>query len=504
MSFLIKLKRLWGVNMSKLLELGLSPIEVANALTAIAIIKNTNIYDKASCNAGVAAQDQLIHSLNRFTGNTVRSFGLLSDPEFNLPYAECANSGYNYAAVLLVPLPDGRNIRCDYLHTEGYDWSWTADRKLEKITKLYKDRDILCYSTNPLAYLQFRVLPTERLKYNLNEDPCCDADFNGCAPVFLGIELEVEKKGSTPRRIEHMVAKDLGMDYMILKSDASLQNGFEIVTAPATIGFHLQAWDKFFDPDSGSARHLSSYASGRCGMHVHISRKALSPMHLGKMLAFMNNHENRDFITTVAQRNSSYSKFVENRSFHVKSKLASAMVEAHKELNTAKDDAAIKAAQAKIGAIRAKIVMGAGSISNMLHDMERGGERYNSINLTKADTVEFRIFRGNVSKVSMLKNIEFTHAVVEFCREATFRTKVLNQPEMEERKLKRKENTDYALHHTYFLDWLSKDTSGNYNNLKLWLQTHKVSDKFSKRKPSKHAPAKCRDRYTEDEIRACA
>lgn len=381
------------------------------------------------------------------------------------------------------------------------NYSYDSDNTLVYNESLYPSGDILNYSADPMQYLTHKHLKTEKRTGNLTQDASSDDTYSGVGVVFLGVELEVEKKSTTPAGIERSVIGDLTKDYAILKSDGSLNNGFEIVTAPATLAYHQQAWDKFFDKENGSARHLTSWASGRCGMHVHICRKVFTPLHLGKFTAFINNNENRGFVTTIAGRNNnSYSAYSEDRPFLIKAKMVSQigqLTDSLPELTERKKVEAVKT----IETLKARLNRGKQGSDELCRDILSGGGR-GAVNCGKGPTVELRIFKGNVSKTSFFKNLEFTHAVVEFTRDATFRTKPLTEAERAERKRKNKENTEYHLHFEYFLDWLGKDTTGNYNNLKLWLQTHKITDKYKIPKQTSKTPVN--KRVFEDEIRATA
>ncbi len=493
--------------MSKLLESGFNPAQVAKLASNLEVIKNVNRPNRDSVMRAINALTDM-HAIvaGKIGTSSYDKFMNFCKVNFNLDFALCRWHEERYPLEMLVAIPDGRGsyARADLLLQTDWDWAYAENGNVIKTSRLYGTTNILSYTADPLQYLKFRCLPEEKLTYTNKDDVCCNDEYSGVAPVFLGIELEVEKREKCPNKIEHMVAADLGMDYMVLKSDSSIQNGFEIVTAPATIGFHLKAWDRFFDTEKGSSKHLTSWTSGRCGMHVHIGRSAFTPMHLGKFFAFINNNENREFITSIGGRNSHFSKFIEDKSFHVKSKLVSHMGDLYKKLKAT----TIKEEQTKIekemAIIRAKLTRSTGEIINFIQNTTsmKKEERHSAVNLAKQGTVEVRIFRGNIMKVGMLKNLEFVHAAVEFTREATFRTHALTPEEMAERKLKRKEYTDYALHYTYFLDWLQNDDTGNYNNLKQWLQTHKMTDKFAKKKVSSKVPPD--KRITDDDIRACA
>lgn len=495
------------MNMSKLLELGFSADEITQITGLINLIKTAKPNKLDQVNKGYTANQKMTQLISRRinTGN-MATIGDFTKTHFELPFEICSYNRALFPSIMLTTLPDGKKVLIKALLQGDLPWMLDGNGKIIPSEFLYGNRDILDYNTNPLSMLSFKFLPHEKIS-NAKDNTYVesyDAQYDGNAPVFLGIELEVERKNSTPAKIERLVIADLGKDYAILKSDSSLDNGFEIVTAPATIGYHLKSWDKFFDKENGSARFLSSYANGRCGMHVHIDRKCMTPMHLAKLTAFLNNIENREFLTTIAGRASDrFAKFTEEKTFSIKAKFISSISALNKELINAKPERK-KEIQDQMAKLRSSAARGANDIHDMLNNITYNSRDYKNscVNLAKLDTVEIRIFKGNVSKIGMLKNLEFVHASVEFCREATFRTKSLDAAEIEERILKRKENTDYTLHHTYFMDWLSKDTTGNYNNLKLWLQDRKITNKFLKKKQSSKTPPD--KMVTNDDIRACA
>lgn len=222
------------------------------------------------------------------------------------------------------------------------------------------------YSAKPMDYGQgFRYLPTERLPVE---------------PLWLGVELEVQPKDKSDRDLKwaHAIRDTLG-DFAIMKRDGSIGFGVEIVTVPATLAYHRQAWDRFFDEAaplliSWSAKNGNSEAV--CGMHVHMSRAALTPYQHGKMLVFINNASNKRLIETLAGRyGSSFSRISERKVTHGLKK----------------------------------------------HEASHSGhyEALSTSTHTNGKTVELRIFRGNVARHGFFRNLEFTQALAEFCAETS-------------------------------------------------------------------------------------
>lgn len=296
---------------------------------------------------------------------------------------------------------------------------------------------ILEYNANPLDYLSFKQLPHE--KPGQFED----------ALRYYGVELEVNsRKAATHAETCKKVHEDIGTDFAILKFDRSTgELGFEIVTAPATLAYHRQAWEKFF---AGSASLVSSWENGRCGMHVHISRAAFqNPSHLSKMMAFYNAPINKDFIERIAGRQSEYA---------IIDPKANVMVAKMLGIESNKGEAARP--------INATFKAGKGT-----------QKKYSAVNLQHTDTVEVRIFKGNVSKIGFFKNLEFVDAVMEYSKVLRYNSKI-SEAEKKLRAMRVKngakgEEMDiYSIHFKDFLTWLEKDKTNSYTCLRLWL--HKI------------------------------
>ena len=386
----------------------------------LALLAYNELYD-AICRAVVFPSiGKRLEILNSIFGSTV------------IPCYE----GY-YPHTFLIDGPDGGRLLNHYLtriNEFEYDYSTGKFKNVAGREFLFGNKNILDHSTDPLRYLDFLKLKHEKR----DEDTC-----------YLGIELEVERKEDTPKDIMFSVMKDLGKHYAILKKDGSLQNGgFEIVTAPATYGVHLTAWDKFF---ANSAKYLDSYNNGHCGIHVHISRRAFTPLHLAKMTSFYNYDHNLNFITKVAGRTSTFAQF-KNKDM----------------LDKLRGKSATK-------------LKGMKGLLNNIYGHSGGRQKYEAVNLCKPDTVEIRIFRGNVAKLGFFKNIDFVQAVFDY-------TKIASCMNFDV-------GTENSLHYEAFLRWLKEQPK--YNSLKLWLSKHgylelkekKVNEKF---------------KINEEEVKRCA
>lgn len=182
--------------------------------------------------------------------------------------------------------------------------------------------------------------------------------------LLYGVELEVESK--TDQQAGAQWVRDRMSDkYCVLKHDGSLgDTGFEIVTRPDSMAVHRRMFAAILDDNPG--KRLRSWIGGRCGMHVHVTKAALSQLQLAKMLCFLNDPGNAAFVSAVAGR--------------------------------------LPCSWCKVS-------------PKKMSDVRHNPDRYVALNIT-AKTAEFRIFRGTLLASSFLKNLEFVEALVAYCAPA--------------------------------------------------------------------------------------
>ncbi len=201
--------------------------------------------------------------------------------------------------------------------------------------------------------------------------------------VYLGCELEYETNNRN--RAQLNVGK-LMHGHALMKSDGSIKNGFEIVTCPATLDIHLDIFKKFYDnmpPDLKVEKNV--------GMHVHVSRKPLSQLTLGKMTEFLNRLDNKQFIAHIAGRiDNSYARMNDERTVTFPWK--------HRN----------------------------------------GGDRYNALNLNNSNTVEVRLFATPMNYKEFASRLQFVQALVDYC-----------MPAQSNESLKKQ------THYESFMHWLS-------------------------------------------------
>lgn len=195
------------------------------------------------------------------------------------------------------------------------------------------------------------------------------------AALCFGVELEMEhKRDNTPSgqvALSQALQGRIGgpKRRYVLARDGSLNaSGVELITNPYTLAFHQNEFD-WPTVLSGVAKiGRSGKNTSACGMHVHCNRKAISALQLGKALVLVNSPKNKALVTRIAQRESN------NYTNLIQKKLAD------------------------------------GRVAN--------SSKYEAMHLS-AETVEFRIFKGNLRYDRVLKNIEFCHSVLMFAKAAS-------------------------------------------------------------------------------------
>jgi len=224
-----------------------------------------------------------------------------------------------------------------------------------------------------------------------------DASFESSAfgEFHMGIELELATNGFVHEAVDDLRSQ-LGEDYIICKSDGSLPSGgVEIVTTPRGLADHIKrfkAWQV--------SSLYRAWNTGVCGMHVHLDSHAFTRMTLGKFIVFINDAKNAEFIRKIAGRHP-----------HIDSQAQSyCAAEGQEVLNNP--------SKALKGKSTNRYYM-VNTTCLRRAEAERLGVHY--VGERQFDTVELRIFRASLKKERLLAQIEFTHAVVMFCRIASMR-----------------------------------------------------------------------------------
>ena len=91
--------------------------------------------------------------------------------------------------------------------------------------------------------------------------------------LFLGVELELDNGGCDRENASDLTKiANADASHIYIKTDGSLDEGFEIVTHPMTLQYHMEKmpWQDL----TREALHLGyrSHKAGTCGLHCHVNR----------------------------------------------------------------------------------------------------------------------------------------------------------------------------------------------------------------------------------------
>lgn len=189
----------------------------------------------------------------------------------------------------------------------------------------------------------------------------------GKGPRFLGVELELETNEDCDREYCAEKVFNTVNNFCILKEDGSLDDGFEIVSCPATLDKHKNLWDDLFRKLGGLI------ADDNCGMHVHVSKKSLTILSITKIVKFCNSRANAKFIEFIAGRyNDSYAVTTDENEIYKKVK-------------------------------------------------ENKIFRNSLVNIIPTDTIEFRMFAATTNLNTFISRLEFVDALCEYVRNTSIK-----------------------------------------------------------------------------------
>ena len=211
--------------------------------------------------------------------------------------------------------------------------------------------------------------------------------------LHIGVENEFDRKrNSNGKPIQYLGNKIASLINVIsrgttgkesllyCKRDGSLSSeGIEVVSHPFSWNYWLLYGQSIYKTlfQKLTENNMFSYDTYDCGMHVHVSRRALSTDTIMRLIQFISNASNFDFILDISQG-------TEEKLLHW------ANPESFNSYSS-------------------------GMLWDLCEDYnfaEEETERSTAINIQNRETVEFRIFRGTINFLSFCKNLEFVRSLV--------------------------------------------------------------------------------------------
>lgn len=93
------------------------------------------------------------------------------------------------------------------------------------------------------------------------------------SPLFIGVELELDDGGCSRSNAKKLTElANTKCRHIYIKNDGSLDEGFEIVTHPMTLQYHMEEmpWKEL--TKEALQMGYRSHKAGTCGLHCHVNR----------------------------------------------------------------------------------------------------------------------------------------------------------------------------------------------------------------------------------------
>ena len=256
----------------------------------------------------------------------------------------------------------------------GYSYTTCEDcgRELPVDSAYYleeQDDDPLCQSCYE-----------ERLRHKVIQDYYYKPEplFYGQGPRFFGVELEVDGAGEDAHAAAELQAlANREGAHLYCKHDGSLNDGFELVSHPMSLDYHLRCvpWGALLQ--RAISQGYRSHRTRTCGLHVHVSRTAFGQTEteqeeaIARILYFFEKHW-EELLKFSRRTEAQLSRWAARYGYQ----------EYPKEILQ----------RAKKG---------------------YGGGRYTCVNLSNAETIEFRIFRGTLKYNTFVATLQLLDKICD-------------------------------------------------------------------------------------------
>ena len=143
--------------------------------------------------------------------------------------------------------------------------------RCESCNRIIHDNNTNWYNDNPYCESCFDDLEDEIEEYSYKPEPV----FYGKGKRFFGVELEVDDGGKDNENARTL--KDVANyrhDHIYIKSDGSLDDGFEIVSHPMTLDYHMNEMDWESVLHEAVNMGYRSHQTDTCGLHIHVNRES--------------------------------------------------------------------------------------------------------------------------------------------------------------------------------------------------------------------------------------
>lgn len=252
--------------------------------------------------------------------------------------------------------------------------------------------EYLCTSCYDAAHREEDHHTIHRYGYKPDPKPrtrknCDCPSCNEVADLLFGLELEVDKGPYENRNPAISAIADACPD-VYMKSDGSLDTGFEIVTHPCTLEYHTYQF-KWRHITSIAKKHgFKSHDARTCGLHVHVGRYQLGDNDTARRQTIAN------VLMLVDRHWDAFVKFSRRQSNQLD--------------RWARRPQIIRIAD---GDTEARAIEKAWAADN--------DNRYQAVNLCNRGTIEFRIFNGTLKRDTIIATLQLLSNVCLYAKSHT-------------------------------------------------------------------------------------
>ncbi len=162
---------------------------------------------------------------------------------------------------------DANITLCNNCYEYNYTTCERCGRIIHNDNACYFDDDDYAYCEECKEQIEEAPIKS----YNYKPEPI----FYGSGNLFYGVELEVDKGGEDNANAQTLL--DIGNvrnERIYCKHDGSINDGFEIVSHPMSLEYHINNmnWLRIFE--DATAMGYRSHNTSTCGLHIHCSRSA--------------------------------------------------------------------------------------------------------------------------------------------------------------------------------------------------------------------------------------
>lgn len=213
---------------------------------------------------------------------------------------------------------------------------------------------------------------------------------NGDSTRYFGVEIEIDGAGENTQHARRLL-DCMESGYLYAKHDGSLDEGFELVSHPGTLEYHMNAnYSGMFQ--TAVRMGYRAHQTDTCGLHVHVSRQSLGDSYEERELTVMK------LLYLVEKHWDNMVKFSRRTNGQLGEWADRYLTDSYTRqncLNSTYDGA------------------------KRLHDIAKDGSRYKAINLNNDHTIEFRIFKGTLKYNSFIATLQFVDVLCNIAKESS-------------------------------------------------------------------------------------